>query len=304
MLPVLGERPARVDQYAFEVKWDGVRAMVAVERGKVRVVSRSGRDMSATYPELAGLAGQLQHDAVLLDGELVAFDADGQPSFAVHQRRMHVRQPSPSLVTSVPVMFCVFDLVWSDGASLVDVAWRERRARLEDLALSGPSWRTPAVSIGDPLPIEEIVDNTGLEGFVAKRVDSRYRPGLRSPAWIKVKRVHRQEFVVGGWTAGEGRRSGSIGSLLVGGHVNGRLHYAGRVGSGLDAASTAAVAGRLQPRSDSPFDGPVPGPAAWAEPLLVVEVRYGEWTPDGLMRHPVFLGIRTDKEASEVLLER
>jgi bifunctional non-homologous end joining protein LigD len=276
--------------------------MVAVERGKVRITTRNGIDASARYPELAGLAGQLDGHAALLDGELVVFDERGRPSFERHQQRMHVSSPTPTLIGAVPAVLCVFDLLWWDGQSLVDELWTARRERIEALDLRGPSWQTPPVSVGDPAPVEAVVAQLDLEGLIAKRVDSRYTPGKRSTAWTKVKEGHRQEFVVGGWLAGSGSRDGTVGSLLIGYYEGEALRYAGRVGSGFDGRELSRLRGLLAPltRATNPFAGPVPDHPAFVDPVLVVEVRFTEWTSDGALRHPVYLGQRLDKPAPAV----
>jgi bifunctional non-homologous end joining protein LigD len=306
MLLTSGAIPVDASRYAYEIKWDGVRALVAVERDKVRVTTRTGRDVSGSYPELAGLAGQLQGHAVLLDGEIVCFDEVGVPSFGRHQQRMHVVTPNPALVTRVPAVVCLFDLLWIDGESLVDTAWTQRRARLEALELRGPAWQTPACSIGDPAPIQAVVEAMGLEGVVAKRCDAPYRPAHRSTAWVKIKTRHRGEFVVGGFTAGEGARADRFGALAVGAYLDGRLRYVGRVGSGFDNKMLTMVAGLLEQRRSeaSPFDGPVPDGPSFVRPEVVVEIRYDGWTQTGHLRAPVFVGVRTDKAAADVQLER
>jgi bifunctional non-homologous end joining protein LigD len=305
MLLTAGALPVAVRMYAFEIKWDGVRALVAVERGKVRITTRTGRDVSASYPELAGLAGPLQGHAVLLDGEIVCFDDSGVPSFGRHQQRMHVMAPSPALVMQVPAVLCLFDLLWIDGESIVDMAWTQRRARLESLDLRGQAWQTPACSIGDPAPIQAMVETLGLEGLVAKRCDSPYRSGRRTTSWLKVKSRLRDEFVVGGFTAGEGGRSDRFGALALGAYVDGGLRYVGRVGSGFDGRTLELISGLLETRrqNECPFDSEVPDRPMFVRPELVVEVRYDGWTQAGHLRAPVFLELRTDKAAADVHLE-
>jgi bifunctional non-homologous end joining protein LigD len=297
MLLTAGSLPTRPDQFGFEVKWDGVRALVAVDRGKVRVTTRSGRDVSVTYPELAGLAGGVGGHSVLLDGELVVFDDDGRPSFERHQRRMHVASPTPTLVEAHAVTLCLFDLLWIDGQSLIEHPLSERRRRLEELALRGPRWQTPPWSVGDSTPIGRVVDALGLEGLVAKRLDSTYRPGSRTTAWIKVKAIRTAEFVVCGWTEGEGSRAGHVGALVLGELVDGGLRYVGRVGSGLRAEDLARLQELLPGLATdvAPFDSPVPDHPHFVRPALVVEVSYGSRTADGSLRHPVFVRLHHDR---------
>ena len=292
MLLATGSLPRRAELFGFEVKWDGVRAVVAVDRGTVRINTRNGRDASSTYPELAGLAGAVGNRAVLLDGELVAFDPMGRPSFELHQQRMHVRTPSPALVKQVPIVLCVFDLLMIDGRNLVGEPLSSRRTALQGLSLRGPSWQTPPWSIGDPGPIRTVVDGLGLEGIVAKRLDSIYKPGRRSSAWIKIKSPQHGHFVVGGWTEGSNSRTGRLGALVVGERHGESLDCAGRVGSGLTEAEIDRLETKLGGLSSdvNPFSGPVPDRPHFVTPKIVINVRYTERTRDGHLRHPVYLG--------------
>jgi bifunctional non-homologous end joining protein LigD len=294
--------------WAFEAKWDGIRALVLVRDGELRITSRLGNDLSGRYPELLGLVDALAGHTVLLDGEIVAFDDRGRPSFQELQRRMHVTSPTmiARLATEVPAAFIAFDVLWEDGEDLTGLAYRERRARLEALGVDGPSWQTPAV-VDDGPAMFAASQRLGLEGVVAKRVDSRYEPGRRSRAWLKIKHQLRQELVVGGWLPGEGSRAGTFGALLLGYQDDdGLLQYAGRVGTGFDADALELLLERLGPRarSESPFArGSVPRGARFVEPDLVVEVRFSEWTHDGVIRHPVYLGLRVDRDPATVVRE-
>jgi bifunctional non-homologous end joining protein LigD len=204
----------------------------------------------------------------------------------------------------------LFDLLWLDGRSLLARPYRERREALERLDLVGPSWRTPPVSHDDPTPITAFVEAQRLEGVVAKRHDSRYDPGRRTTAWVKVKFHRRQELVIGGWPEGQGRRGGSLGALLLGYHdgPGGPLVYAGKVGTGFSDKELRRLEGVLAPiaRDTSPFvAGPKPPKRGshWVEPALVAEVRFTEWTHDGTVRHPSYLGTRDDKDADDVVRE-
>jgi bifunctional non-homologous end joining protein LigD len=222
---------------------------------------------------------------------------------------MHVESDSTirRLVGEVPVTYVLFDVLWLDGHSTMDLAYTERRARLRDLDLNGVSWQTPPNEEGAGTTIIEVSKQFGLEGVVAKRLDSRYEAGRRSPAWVKVKNQLRQEFVVGGWQPGEKGRTGSIGSLLVGYYEGDTLHYAGKAGSGLTGAVIAELEKHFAKtaRPSSPFGaGRVPKGVQFVEPTLVVEVRFTEWTSAGNIRHPTFLGIRTDKDPHDVVREQ
>jgi bifunctional non-homologous end joining protein LigD len=247
-------------------------------------------------------------DAVL-DGEVVAFDEHSRPSFQLLQRRMHVDNASGirRLAQEVPVVYVLFDLLWLDGRSVTDEPYLERRARLAELGLQGAAWQTPPHEVGDGAATLDVSRRFGIEGAVAKRADSRYEPGRRSPAWQKVKNTLRQEFVVGGWLEGEGGRANTVGSLLIG-YYEGTddervLQYAGRVGSGLTQRDLRELQRLFErcPRDTAPFAaGSLPRGAHWVEPCLVVEVKFTEWTASGIIRQPTFLGYRTDKDPEEV----
>lgn len=311
LAPMLATRAERVPTgpgWVYEAKWDGIRALVLVRDGTLTITSRLGNDLSGRYPELAGLVAAVGGHDVLLDGEIVAFDDAGRPSFQALQRRMHVQSPTAiaRLMAEVPVALIAFDVLWIDGEDLTGRPYAARRARLEALGLVGSRWQIPPLSTdGDAMYAAS--RGLGLEGVVAKRVDAPYEPGRRSRAWIKVKHHLRQELVVGGWLPGEGSRAPTFGALLLGYHDDdGGLRYAGRVGTGFDADTLDLLTDRLRllARADSPFAaGPVPRQARFVEPQLVVEVRFGEWTTDGVIRHPVYLGLRDDREPATVVRE-
>ena len=302
--------PEQEQRWAFEMKWDGVRAVVYLDRGDLRVLTRNDREVAATYPELAGLAHQLRDRRMILDGEVVAFDEAGRPSFGELQARMHVRAPGRALLDRVPVSILVFDLLHLDGTSLVGAPYDERRSALEGLDLTGDRWAVPPAFDGQGAEALAASQAQGLEGVLAKRYDSVYLPGRRSPHWIKVKHVRMQEVVVGGWSPGAGRRQGGIGSLLLGvPDQDGRLVYAGHVGTGFSDRVLADLGTRLRAaeRSTSPFADEVPRAHAkdahWVTPRLVGEVTFSEWTRDGMMRHPSWRGLRPDKDPQDVRRE-
>jgi len=302
--------PEQEQRWAFEMKWDGVRAVVYLDRGDLRVLTRNDREVAATYPELAGLAHQLRDRRMILDGEVVAFDEAGRPSFGELQARMHVRAPGRALLDRVPVSILVFDLLHLDGTSLVGAPYDERRSALEGLDLTGDRWAVPPAFDGQGAEALAASQAQGLEGVLAKRHDSVYLPGRRSPHWIKVKHVRMQEVVVGGWSPGAGRRQGGIGSLLLGvPDQDGRLVYAGHVGTGFSDRVLADLGTRLRAaeRTTSPFADEVPRAHAkdahWVTPRLVGEVTFSEWTRDGMMRHPSWRGLRPDKDPQDVRRE-
>ncbi|MGZ4614177.1 MAG: non-homologous end-joining DNA ligase [Actinomycetes bacterium] len=315
MLATPGQLPEgpQEERWAFEMKWDGVRAVVYVDASAtdpVRVMTRNDREVSATYPELRGLAAALGGRRVVLDGEIVAWDSEGRPSFGELQARMHVQHPDAGLLARVPVTYLVFDVLHLDGESLLKAPYDERRAVLVALGLDGPHWATPPAFEGDGAAAREASRAQGLEGVLAKRRDSAYEPGRRSRSWVKVKHVRTQEVVVCGWQPGSGRRSGGIGSLLLGVHDrDGRLVYAGHVGTGFSQRVLDDLTNRLRPleRKTSPLADEVPRAQArlahWVTPRLVGEVAFAEWTKDGRLRHPTWRGLRPDKSADEVVPE-
>lgn len=313
MLATATAAPRDLTGYLVEPKWDGVRMIATVHQGAVRLASRNGRDVTTHYPELAGLADALGGRSAVLDGEVVTFDERGCSSFQQLQRRMHVASPPADLVAAVPVMAMLFDVLWLDGRLLTGLAQHERRRRLEELDLDGPSWRvTPLVPVA---PVDELLRagaDVGMEGYVLKRADAAYLPGRRSSAWIKVKCIRRRELVVGGWAQGRGGRTGSIGSLAVGlygldretGESNGRLHYVGMVGSGLTQdwiRQLTTVAAKLA-TEENRFVEQLIG-VHFLEPRLVAEVGYGQITEGGTLRHPRLQGFRTDLAPAEVVAD-
>jgi bifunctional non-homologous end joining protein LigD len=311
MLATAGELPSAADEeaWAFEMKWDGVRAVVYVD-GDVRVLTRNDREVAATYPELRGLADALSGRPLVLDGEIVALDEAGRPSFGQLQARMHVQRPSTALLAQVPVSLLVFDVLHTGGEPQISRTYDQRRAVLDDLGLVGPSWATPPAFEGDGAAAMAASRAQGLEGVIAKRRTSAYLPGRRSRDWVKVKHILMQEVVVGGWSPGEGRRAGGLGSLLLGvPDDDGRLVYAGHVGTGFSDRVLADLMARLTrlEQMTPPFADEVPRAhargARWVQPLMVGEVAFSEWTREGRMRHPTWRGLRPDKEPGEVRRE-
>ena len=320
MLAVPGSLPQDQERWSFEVKWDGVRAIAYVRPGRLRLESRNLNEITGSYPELRGLLRDLGMREAVLDGEIVAFDEHGRPSFERLQRRMHVTSESAvrRLAAATPVVYAIFDLLYLDGHSLMDLPYEHRRDQLERLELSGPAWRVPAAHSGaggGGTALLKATGERGLEGIVAKRLDCRYEPGRRAGHWIKVKHTSRQELVIGGWLPGEGRRQSRIGSLLMGYGAQPTtgegiaiaLRYAGRVGTGFSERTLSELQAALEPlrRGSSPFvDAPrLPRNAVFVEPRLVAEVEFREWTADGMMRAPSFKGLRDDKPAAEVVRE-
>jgi len=315
MLATPGELPPTEEDagWGYEFKWDGVRAVAGLHGGVFGLTSRKGTDITVRYPEVArlpeGLAG---HDAVV-DGEIVAMDEAGRPDFGALQNRMHRTGPEVSRMAAArPVTFLVFDLLAWDGEDLTERSYAERRERLDARGLTGHRWVTTPWFRGSGQGVGENVHaasrDNGLEGVVAKRLASPYRPGVRSPDWRKVKNVRTQSVVVGGWRPGQGRRAGGVGSLLVGvPDDEGRLIYVGHVGTGFSDADLRHLQRMLTSRTTTPFSGALPREvtrdAHWVEADLVGEVAYAVWTADGRLRHPSWKGVRDDLEPDDVVIE-
>jgi bifunctional non-homologous end joining protein LigD len=309
MLATLGEPPA-APGWGYEFKWDGVRAVVYCDAGKIRIASRNDRDVTASYPELRGLLSTLHRRRVVLDGEILALDEAGTPSFSLLQQRMHVQAPGSGLRDRIPVRLYAFDVLHLGNRSALDLPYAGRREELEALGLDDEVVATPPYWTDDAgRDLMRAAADLGLEGVVAKRLDSPYSPGARSRFWIKAPLNSTVEVIVAGWKAGGGRRAGMIGSLLLGRYDEaGLLSFVGHVGTGFTERMLRDLAGQLRPlrRSTTPFGRPVPREHArdanWVEPHLVGEVAYRTLTPDGRLRHPSWRGLRPDKDPRDVTL--
>lgn len=296
------------DEWALEWKWDGIRVLARAEGGGIRLLSRNGNDVTARYPELAGLPRVLDADA-LVDGEIVALDDEGRPSFERLQQRMNLTRVREieRLAASAPVRLLLFDVLEIAGESVMAEPYRRRRELLDGLftARRGVPVEVPAEATGPPDEALEESRRLGLEGLMAKRPDSPYRSGSRSDAWVKLKLTNMQEVVIGGYRKGVGTRTGRIRSLLVGIPGERGLEYAGRVGSGIRELQAERLLTELDARRQdaSPF---VEVPAAdvadavWVRPELVGEIEFGEWTRTGVARHPRWRGLRPDKSPQDV----
>jgi bifunctional non-homologous end joining protein LigD len=295
--------------WQFELKWDGVRALVVGDAEKIRLVSRNGNDMTASYPELTDRSCWPEQDFVA-DGEIIAVGPSGRPDFGLLQGRMKLTRASDvaKARASTPVRLMLFDLLSEYGKDLRRLPLSDRRARLEGFfTASGCPVELSGVIDGDVRHILESAEELGLEGVMAKRADGRY-VGQRSRSWLKLKFERTQEVVVGGWRPGKGERGQSVGSLLLGIPDGSRLRYVGRVGSGFSTRELTELRQQLDalPRKTSPFEE-VPAADAsdahWVSPRLVGEVTYGEWTGSGKLRHPVWRGWRLDKTPEDVVVE-
>lgn len=313
MLATLGSRADINDDadWAFEMKWDGVRAIAEVTPEGTRLISRNGNDMTVAYPELQELGGSLNGERAVLDGEIVALNKAGRPDFGLLQPRMHLTRTrdAEAAAAKTPVQFMVFDLLWLDGNSLLDLSYEQRREILEQAVESGHDGGhiqvPPALDLGMDDAVEASKE-LGLEGVVAKRRSAGYSAGTRSRSWVKLKNQFSQEVVIVGWRPGQGNRANKVGSLLVAVPDGTDLQYIGRVGSGLSEKDLALVGSRLKKlsRKTAPLDD-VPradaSDARWVRPVLVGEVTYAERTGTGKLRHPVWRGLRPDKRPSDVV---
>ncbi len=264
-------------------------------------MSRNGNDVTGAYPELRALDRALGSHAAILDGEIVAFDETGHPSFEALQPRMHVRGEAAvrRLAHATPVTYVLFDLLWLDGHSLMDLPYIERQERLRGLELEDERWRTPEFEVGGGSALLAATREQGLEGVVAKRLDSPYVPGGRHDGWLKIKHSNRQEFAIGGWTEGKGARSQRIGALHLGAYDDqGLLRYAGRVGTGFDSRSSSVSRtclghsrGTTRPLRATNHRVALTS----SSPGWYARSSSREWTKDGPLRHPSYKGLREDK---------
>jgi bifunctional non-homologous end joining protein LigD len=290
--------PPDADEFVAEVKWDGLRACVAVAGGRVRAWSRSGRDITAVYPELAALAAVAGHRSLVLDGEIVALSGP-RPDFTVLQRRMRASRPGAGLLAAVPVTLILFDVLRSGREDLTGRPYVLRRALLEDLGLQMPgSVQVPPAFPGDAAALLDVTRDQDLEGIVLKRPASLYHPGRRTREWLKIRNIRAAQVRVGGWLPGTTGRRNMAGSVLMGIPQPGALEFAGTVGSGLSVADLRELTALLEAVEQpiSPFTSPLPAAitrqARWARPVLAAEVTYLERTPSGRLRQPVWRGLR------------
>ena len=312
MLATAGPVPTGAG-WAFEFKWDGVRAVSYANGSATQVFTRNDKDVTRTYPELRAVAELLAGSSLIVDGEIVALH-QGRPNFGNLQNRMHGADPDVDLLAATPVRYYLFDVLELDGKDTTRLPYRQRRELLTDLfgLLDVPEHPVlvlpPSFTDLTGARLLETARQHRLEGIVAKLVDSRYEPGRRSHSWIKTPLVSTQEVLIGGWRAGSGRRAGTIGSLLLGAPGPTGVRYLGHVGTGFTDAMLHDLAARLAPlaRQNSPFDAPIPREHArdahWVEPTLVGEVEFRQLTNDGLLRHSSWRGLRPDRDPGDISL--
>ena len=276
------------DDWAFEIKWDGYRTIVHVSDGRVRLQSTAGRDVTDRWPEFAELASAVNAESAILDGELIVLDDNGHPSFELVQRS--------GIGSDRQAVIQFFDVLQVDGTDTIDVPYLDRRRLLDQLVEPGDNWTVPAFSIGSGAALLAATAEQGLEGVIAKRTDSRYRPGARTKEWRKLKNRTVVELTIGGFTAGTGNRASTFGALLVGRPIDdGRLRFAGGVGTGFDQQMLTSLRDQFRAIAveDCPFDPPPPSTVArsatWVEPVLQAVVEIAEFTNDGLVRHASFV---------------
>jgi bifunctional non-homologous end joining protein LigD len=307
MLATLVDEPFSDPDWLFETKWDGVRAICFIRNGKARFVSRNQIEMTAQYPELANVARSVRGSTVILDGEIVALDKSGVSRFQLLQRRLGRKNAGEiqRLVATTRIAFYVFDLLYLDGFDLTGCKLIDRKARLEGILRSSKNIRYSDHIIGEGEKLFEEIAKVPLEGMIAKRLESTYVQ-RRSAEWLKIKTIQESEVVIGGYTEPRNSRE-YFGALVVGLYRDGQLHYVAHTGGGFNHQALAQTYKLMQPlkTKECPFvDKPKTNePVQWVKPKLVAQVKFSEWTADGRMRHPVFLGLRQDKKPEECVFE-
>ena len=314
MLATLIEEPFDDERFIFEPKWDGVRTL-AVCSDETRLLSRKGRDVTDTYPEIGRLHQQLVGLQAVVDGEIVAL-SDGVPSFELLQSRINLQNKHDieRAVKSLPVTFIAFDLLYLDGRSVIEQPIEKRKEMLESLVVPSRHVQVSPCIQSDGVSLSAEVEARNMEGIVAKRLGSPYRPGKRTKEWLKIKVTHEADVVVGGWSRGEGTRADSFGALLVGAYEGDVLRFLGSVGTGFSQKTIAEIMPLLleletdvRPFGEDPtgttpsgFGKPLRAPR-WVDPVLVATVEYRELTASGRLRAPAFKGFRVDKTPEQCL---
>jgi bifunctional non-homologous end joining protein LigD len=305
MLATLSDRRDFGDDWLLERKFDGERCIARKAGEEVRLESRTGKNLTGTYPEVRAAVGAQRARDLVLDGEVVAYDGE-QTSFSRLQQRLGTTAPSPEQVAAYPVVYCVFDILEADGDDLTSRPLVERRVRLAKAIRPRAALRRSEAWRGDSERRFTLACRSGWEGLIAKRADAPYAAG-RSRDWLKLKCAWGQEFVIGGYTDPGGSRQ-DFGALLVGYYDSGQLRYAGKVGTGYSAATLAALGARLRaletPESSFVDARPIPRGTHWTRPELVAQIAFAEWTNEGRLRQARFEGLRDDKPAAEVVRER
>jgi bifunctional non-homologous end joining protein LigD len=313
MLASMGGDPFDDPEWAFEPKWDGVRAIATCRDWSTALISRNRKDITAAYPELQRLHEQFASLDAIVDGEIVALEG-GTPSFQLLQRRMHVRDGAQleRLSREIPVTFMVFDVLYMDERNLASMSYRDRRERLEAVFVPSDMVQLSPSTVGAGTALFHAVAEQQMEGVVAKKLSSRYLPGERSRDWLKIKTSFDVDVVVVGWSEGSGQREGTLGALVMGLYDEGTLRYAGKVGTGFDRHTLTETLGRLVELGEGspPFDADVLRSAAelrkvhWVPPRLVATIEYRQVTSAGRLRAPSFKGMRTDKHPEQCTVDQ
>lgn len=306
MLAKSSTLPVNTAEYGYEIKWDGIRAITYLNSGSIKILSRNDLDITKFYPELAKLGLKMPRQQAVIDGEIIVLDSNGKPSFELMQQRLGLAENKISTKSKqLPVTYIIFDLLYLNH-SIINNPFVTRRELLATLKLNDEFWQTPAYKLGDGQIFLSASRSLALEGIVAKKLNSKYLPGARTNDWLKIKNQLRQELVIGGWTSGKGRRQELLGALLVGYYQNNDLIYAGQVGSGFKDDDLLKLKSLLTPlaRTESPFASSVKNKQAhFVEPMLVGEFEFTQWTSNHTLRHPVYKGLRFDKDARTVTRE-
>jgi bifunctional non-homologous end joining protein LigD len=309
MLAVSADRPFTRDGWLFELKYDGIRAMVSVAGDQVRISGRRGNDETGHYPEAEAIRAGIHARQAIVDGELVVLDASGKPSFERMQQRMNVTRDVDvrRVAAEHPVTFIAFDLLELDGRDLLNTELRIRKKTLRETIVDSPNILFAAHVERDGQSLFDVARESGIEGIVAKRADSLYRPGIRSPEWVKIKSWRDQSCVIVGYTAGRGRRTNRLGALILAVLDGDRLVHCGQVGTGFDDKTLRDLRDRLKPLEIKTcaldIAPKTTEPATWIKPELVCEVRYASWTRDGILRHPAYQKLRPDQTVADCTRE-
>lgn len=309
MLAKIEDKPFNSKEFIFEVKWDGERIIAVYEKNRISFFTRNKKEIAFRYPEIANeLPHALKNQSVVLDGEIVVLDKKGVSSFPALQNRIGLNDKDEieSWSKKLPVYFMVFDLLKVGNQSLFEMPLIERKEKLKSVLAETKHIKLPDYIFEKGVNFYKAAEKKGLEGIIAKKKTSQYFPGKRSADWLKIKIANEQEFVIGGFTFGAGSREKYFGALLVGYYQNGKLVYAGNVGTGFDEKILMDLTNKMSKiKTDkSPFENlPIAKNTTFVKPQLVGQFKFREWTPDAKLRQPVYLGLRFDKKPKEVIKE-
>lgn len=310
MLALLTKTLPRVQMdYHYEIKWDGMRTLTYWDGRHLRLRSRTDHEQTHRFPELAGLGKAIGKQPTILDGEIVAMDEHGKPSFAILTKRMHLQGPVAirAAQRAWPVIYAIFDVLYRNNASVIHLSFVDRREVLNQMRLDGAAWQISTAVAGQGTAMLSAAKEQSLEGIIAKRSDSPYEPGRRSGAWLKLKLITEQEFVIGGWTPEATAGPKRVGALLLGYYDVGRFRYAGRVGTGFDRNWHARLTEQLRSREcdRNPFAEELRGNSIrFVRPELVAQIEYRRWPRGQHVQQSAFKGLREDREPKSVTDER